>query len=89
MEGDEIGVDVEGLAIDDELEGGRGVDTANVVRGPVQLKDQDDVPFAPVSHGVQIKWVTNRSLARKSRESWFVLQRWRNKCLRQRCKLVW
>ena len=36
MDGDKIGVDIEGLAIDDELEGGRGVDTANVVRGAVE-----------------------------------------------------
>ena len=33
VEGDEISVDIEGLAIDDELEGGGGVDTARRVRG--------------------------------------------------------
>ena len=32
VEGDEISVDVEWLAIDDEFEGGRGVDTARRVR---------------------------------------------------------
>ena len=31
VEGDEISVDIEGLALDDELERGRGVDTARQV----------------------------------------------------------
>lgn len=52
MEGDEISVDVERLALDDELEGGRSVDTARRVRECVRLEYGDGVPSAPVSHDV-------------------------------------
>ena len=78
MEGDEIGVDIEGLAIDDELEGGRSVDTARRVRNTVGAKDGDGVPFALACHrGCQecierrrSGWMKTQSICLVTRERW-------------------
>lgn len=56
MPGDEISVNIERFAIDNELEGGGGVDTARRVRECPEswVKVHDGVPFAPVRHDVQL-----------------------------------
>ena len=55
MEGDEIGVDIEGIAIDDELEGDRSVDTAELVRRQFYPQGGDGVPLAAVRHDVPLE----------------------------------
>ena len=55
VEGDEIGVDIERLAVDNEFEGDRSVDTVELVRERFNLKGGDGVPPAAVRHDDQLE----------------------------------
>ena len=55
MKGDEIGVDIERLAIDNEFERDRSVDTGELVRNRLILQGGDGVPPAAVRHDVKLE----------------------------------
>lgn len=60
--GDEIGVDIERFAFDDEFEGSGGIDTGRRVREFMSLDGEDNLPLAPIRHDIQLERMATRSL---------------------------